>query len=104
MVKPQHEYRNILQPSIDRLLGAGQLLIDAQTMSEFLGIERSKTYQLMGTDRMPLPIHLGFGGTPRWSVLELLEWVEAGCPGRGDWIDHRGWSGWARERSHGLPW
>lgn len=104
MVKPQHKFKVIIQPSIDRLLGMNKLLIDAALMGEFLGIPRLKVYQLLGTDRIPLPINLGFGRAPRWSIFELLEWVEAGCPGRGEWIDLRGWSGRVRRYGHGLLW
>ena len=103
-VKPQHEYRIILRPTVDHLLGSGNVMIDAQKMGDFLGIPRAKVYQLVGTDRIPLPVHLGLGRSPRWSVYELLEWVEAGCPRREEWIEQRGWSGWARRPGHRLLW
>jgi len=96
MVRRQIDYQVVLQPSVSRLAGLGKVMINAEHMAEFLGVSRIKVYYLTGTDRIPLPIHLGIGKCPRWSVFELLEWVEAGCPRRGVWIERRGWSGWAR--------
>lgn len=87
-------YVNILNPSVKVLQQQGQLLIGSEQMSAFLGVERSKLQQLVYTDRIPLPVKLGLGKCHRWSVIELLEWVEAGCPRRTEWIAARGQSGW----------
>jgi hypothetical protein len=53
-------------------------------MAEFLGMPTKTMRQLAWGDRVPLPIPLG--GTMRWNVLELLLWVQAGCPCCTDWL------------------
>jgi len=78
---------------VDRLRHKGKLLINNQDMAEFLGVERKTIQQLIYNDRIPLPVNLGLGECHRWSVIELLEWVEAGCPRRTQWIAARGQSG-----------
>jgi len=87
------EYTVILRPSVDWLLRNDALMIDTAGMAAFLGVPTRKANQLVFSDRIPLPCRLGLGNCPRWSVLELLEWVEAGCPRRGKWIEIRGSSG-----------
>ncbi len=88
------EYKHILKPSIDYLERCGILMLNTAGMSEFLGVPARAIPQLVYTDRIPLPCRLGLGNCLRWSVLELLEWVEAGCPRRTQWIKIRGSSGW----------
>jgi predicted DNA-binding transcriptional regulator AlpA len=91
----------------------GQTMIDYKVLARLLDVSPrtiyslvadAKVHQYIATGRIPLPIKLGLGGCPRWSVLELLEWVQAGCPRRTQWINQRGWSGWARDYSHHLSW
>ena len=50
-------------------------------------------YQLCYTNRIPLPIRLPMTDVLRWGIFELLEWVEAGCPGRAAGISARALSG-----------
>ncbi len=87
------EYRNVLKPSVEYLEHCGRLMIDSSEMAEFLGVSQSVMTQLASTDRVPAPCRLGLGKCFRWSVLELLEWVDAGCPRRREWIKIRGRSG-----------
>jgi predicted DNA-binding transcriptional regulator AlpA len=96
VVKPQHEYKHILKPSVEYLEQCGKLLLDSHDMAAFLGVPLGKVQQLIYSDRIPLPVRLGLGKSYRWSILELLEWVVAGCPKRTQWIKERGWSGWTR--------
>ena len=84
----------ILRPSIDYLYSFDRLMIDANEMAQFLNVPVGILKQMVGSDRIPLPFKLGLGKCSRWSVFELLEWVEAGCPKRGKWIEMRGRSGW----------
>jgi predicted DNA-binding transcriptional regulator AlpA len=88
------EYKHVLKPSIEYLERCGSLMLDTAGMAEFLGVPTKTLAQLVYTDRIPLPCRLGLGKCQRWSVLELLEWVEAACPRRGAWIEMRGSSGW----------
>lgn len=94
----QIQYRNTLRPSVMYLANCGTLMIDINGLATFLGIKSKVASQLVYTDRIPLPCQLGLGKCFRWSVLELLEWVEHGCPRRRQWIDMRGSSGWSRAR------
>jgi predicted DNA-binding transcriptional regulator AlpA len=87
------EYRHILKPCVEYLERCGRLMIDSSEMAKFLGVSQKAMMQLTSTDRVPGPCRLGLGSCFRWSVLELLEWVEAGCPRRRDWIKLRGRSG-----------
>ena len=87
------EYRHVLKPSVEYLERCGRLMLDSGEMAEFLGISQNVLTQLASTDRIPGPCRLGLGACLRWSVLELLEWVEAGCPRRHVWIKLRGRSG-----------
>lgn len=87
------EYRHVLKPSVEYLERCGRLILDSGQMAEFLGVSQKVMTQLSSTDRVPGPCRLGLGTCFRWSVLELLEWVEAGCPRRHDWIKQRGRSG-----------
>jgi len=98
------EYSVILTPSVASLDRSGKLLIGAADMAAFLGVSKARVHYLVGTGRIPPPIRLGYGRCSRWSVMELLEWVEAGCPRRDDWIEQRGWTGWVRRPGHGLLW
>jgi len=90
----QIEYKNVLKPSIEYLERCSIFMLDTKGMAEFLGVSSKVITQLVYTDRIPLPCRLGIGKCYRWSILELLEWVEAGCPRRTKWIEMRGSSGW----------
>jgi len=91
------EYRHTLKPSVEYLEQSGSLMLDTVGMAKFLGVPTKAMAQLVHTDRIPLPCRLGLGKCQRWSILELLEWVEAGCPRRRAWIEMRG-SGGGRPR------
>lgn len=93
---PPKRYKVILKPSVNAIVRCGKLLIGTTDMAEFLGVSITKVQQLVFTDRIPLPVRVGWGKLHRWNVLELLDWVQAGCPRRGPWIEMHGWSGWAR--------
>lgn len=79
------EHRHILKPSVAYLETCGCLLLDIEGMAKFLGIPAKAVQQMAWTTRSPLPFRLG--GTLRWSVIRLLEWVEAGCPRHGVSVD-----------------
>src|SRR6185369_10635941 len=88
------QYRNVLKPSVEYLAQCGQYMLATKGMAEFLGVAPEVVTYLAYTDRIPLPCKLGLGNCLRWNVLELLDWVEAGCPRRAEWIERRGASGW----------
>ena len=88
------EYKHVLRPSIAFLEQCGKLLLDTRDLAEFLQVPKRVVQQLVYSDRIPLPMKLGWGECPRWNVIELLDWVQAGCPRRTKWIEVRGSSGW----------
>jgi hypothetical protein len=88
-------YKHVFRPSAEYLERSGRLMLDTAGLAEFLGVPARAMAQLIDTDRVPFPCRLGLGRCQRWSVLELLEWVEAGCPRRWEWIKMRGSSGWS---------
>src|SRR5262249_34320243 len=88
------EYKHVLKPSVEHLERCGSLMLDTAGMAEFPGVPTKTLSPLPYTDRIPPPCRVGLGKCHRWSVLELLEWVAAGCPRRGQWIERRGSSGW----------
>jgi len=88
------EYRFDLKPSVDYLERCGVLLLDTRMMAVFLGVPHPVLRRFLYTDRIPLPLKLGMGRCIRWNLIELLEWVHAGCPHRSRWIEMRGSSGW----------
>ena len=75
------EYEHILKPSVAYLEICGRLLVDIDGMAAFLGIPAKAVQQMAWTTRLPLPVRIG--GTVRWNVIRLLEWVEAGCRHKG---------------------
>ena len=93
---PPVTYKNLLRPSVQVLIQSGKLLIDVHRIAAFLGTSASKVCQLCYTDRIPLPVRLPMTKVLRWSVFELLDWVENGCPGRRAWIATHGLSGSTR--------
>src|SRR5689334_22308525 len=93
-MSPKPVYKHILRPSCEFLAGCGKLLLDTGDLAAFLQVPQKTVQQLVYCDRIPLPMKLGLGNCVRWNVLELLDWVEAGCPRRTQWIEMRGHSGW----------
>lgn len=91
-------YSVIIKPSVAHLAQVGKLMLDTKDMATFFGLTPAKVHQLISSGRIPLPMRLGLGRVVRWSVLELLDWVAAGCPKCAAWIAMHGWSGSTRRR------
>ena len=60
-----------------------KLLVTAPEAAELLGVSRAHLYRMQRAGRFPAPVRLG--GSVRWRVDELREWVEAGMPTRARW-------------------
>jgi len=86
-------YKHVLRPDVQYLRQSSQLLLDSEHFARFLGIPEKALESMTSSGRLPRPLYLGLGKTRRWSVLELLEWVEAGCPRATQWLNTRGASG-----------
>ncbi|MBP7937528.1 MAG: hypothetical protein KA354_23045 [Phycisphaerae bacterium] len=102
--RQQYQCQIILCPKVDVLRESGRLLLDTPDMARFLQVTVARVRQLALSDRIPPPLRFKFNSCARWSVVEMLEWVAAGCPRREEWIDQRGWSGWRRQPGRGLLW
>src|SRR4051794_30920029 len=87
-----HKY--VVRPSVQYIERSGRLMLNTEEMAEFLGVPTPHIHNLNNSGRIPLPFRLGLGKCVRWSVYELLEWVEADCPRRTEWIKMRGRTGW----------
>ncbi len=57
------------------------ILIDARTVAELCSVSRSLVYKLNVLGMMPVPVL--HGRTLRWSLREIVTWVEGGCRYRG---------------------
>lgn len=60
-------------------------LIDVGKMAYILGIGERTVRRLDTEGRLPIPVKLG--GSIRWRLNEVRQWVRAGCPGRQKWED-----------------
>lgn len=58
-------------------------LVTARMAAELLGISRAHFYRMHNAGRVPLPVRLG--GSVRWRVSELVDWVNAGMPNHQKW-------------------
>lgn len=55
-----------------------QGLIGVERLAEMLDISKSSIWKLIAEKAMPEPIHIG--RVVRWRELEILAWLEEGCP------------------------
>ena len=63
---------------------APRLLVSAKTASRLIDVSESTWHRLDSAGKVPQSIRLT-NGTVRWRYIELVEWAEAGCPGRNEW-------------------
>jgi predicted DNA-binding transcriptional regulator AlpA len=68
-----------------RIEGVGKniLLIDIKDLARMLSRSERTLWRDHAAGRIPRPIQLG--GTTRWRIDEIREWVTAGCPDRATW-------------------
>ena len=59
------------------------LLVGVTEAARLLGISRSTFYGLDAAGQIPVGVRLG--RRRLWSVAELGDWVDAGCPARERW-------------------
>ncbi len=53
-------------------------LINANQLAELLNISERTLYRLKSIGQLPVPIVLG--GSVRWRLSEIRQWIEMGCP------------------------
>jgi predicted DNA-binding transcriptional regulator AlpA len=58
-------------------------LIGADGVAAMLGIGERTARRLDVEGRLPMPVKIG--GSVRWRLSELRDWIDAGCPPRQKW-------------------
>ena len=53
-------------------------LISASQLADLLSVSERTLYRLKSVGRLPVPIVLG--GSVRWRLTEIREWINQGCP------------------------
>ena len=53
-------------------------LISASQLADLLSVSERTLYRLKSIGQLPLPIVLG--GSVRWRLTEIREWIAQGCP------------------------
>ena len=97
-------FKHEIRPNIAFLRECRKLLLDTNDLAKFLQLPKPIVQRFISSNRIPLPLHLGLGKLARWSLFELLEWTEAGCPNRTEWIKLRGTTGWYPAYRWGRWW
>lgn len=60
-----------------------KILVDAREAAGMCGIGLSTWRRHASAGKTPKPVAIG--GRTLWRLQELIDWVAAGCPGRGRW-------------------
>jgi len=53
-------------------------LISASQLADLLSVSERTLYRLKSIGQLPVPIVLG--GSVRWRLTEIREWIAQGCP------------------------
>jgi excisionase family DNA binding protein len=53
-------------------------LISASQLADILSVSERTLYRLKSIGQLPMPIVLG--GSVRWRLTEIREWIAQGCP------------------------
>jgi prophage regulatory protein len=59
-------------------------LINAKGVAKILNVGVSHIYMMRSCGLIPLPIKLG--GSVRWNKLEIIDWINTGCPSLNKWM------------------
>ena len=54
------------------------MLVSAEKLAELLDISIRTLWRLRAAGKLPVPVRLG--GSVRWRVHEISDWIEKGCP------------------------
>ena len=58
-------------------------LLTAEAVGKLLSVSTRSVWRLAASHRLPAPVVVG--RRKRWRRAELLDWIEAGLPSRGEW-------------------
>lgn len=64
------------------------LAVNGPAAARLLGLSARTWRRLDAAGQVPQALRVG--GSRRWSVAELRDWIEAGCPARARWVQLRG--------------
>ena len=59
------------------------ILAPAATIARMLGISERTVWRLLSAGQIVHPVRIG--GSVRWRVTAVEEWIAAGCPAPGRW-------------------
>lgn len=57
---------------------AGPLLVTAEGVAKLLQVSKRTLWRLLSMGQLLPPVRLG--GSVRWRLDEIKQWIEAGCP------------------------
>jgi excisionase family DNA binding protein len=55
-----------------------KLLVSAEELATILDVSQRTIWRLLSARKIPNPVR--FGGTVRWRLAQVSEWIEQGCP------------------------
>ena len=61
----------------------------ARDLAKAMRLGVRSVWKLLAAERLPEPLRLG-GRMVRWRRSEILDWLDAGCPARDEWVRVRG--------------
>jgi excisionase family DNA binding protein len=62
----------------DTTTAAEPLLIPVEQVGAILNVSTRTVWRLLSTKRLPEPVRIG--GSVRWRLDQVRQWIEAGCP------------------------
>ena len=54
------------------------LLISAEQVASILNVSTRTLWRLLSAGKLPEPVRLG--GSTRWRLDQVRQWIDAGCP------------------------
>ncbi len=74
------------ETTIEHLQDIKPALLNTKGVAKLLGISTRQVWRLLSAGRLPSPVTLGASGRlRRWRRIELLEWINHGCPSADTW-------------------
>ena len=68
-----------MSTAADSLAGGGvQLLMNAAEVAKALNVSERSIWRLLSAGKMPRPVRIG--GSTRFRVRDIENWIDAGCP------------------------
>lgn len=63
-------------------------LISAQQLGEILNLSKRQVFRLNSSGKIPSPKRIG--GSVRWLLPEIEQWIAADTPDRSEWENRKG--------------